>query len=117
MSINHEFSSNGVCKTCGMRKNFVGLKDCPGVFLKSSSDDGPMDPALHACRTGDCPHERQEYCDIALTDFDRIQALEKALRGLMDAHRAVFKHSVHTAFAGGKTNFVEAWKAAEEALK
>lgn len=44
------------------------------------------------------------------------ERLREALSKLMEAHRIVFKSSLHTAFQAGKSTFHEAWKACEAAL-
>lgn len=54
-------------------------------------------------------------CHLALRGL-AAEGLEKALDGLMEAHREVFRSSLFTALRSGKTNFISSWKNAEEAL-
>lgn len=46
----------------------------------------------------------------------RVRVLEEALKGLIEAHRVIFRDNIFTAFRSGKSNFIEAWKKAEAAL-
>lgn len=53
---------------------------------------------------------------MILTQSERVTQVSTALRNLMAAHKVVFQHSLHTAFRAGKSNFQQAWLAAEKLL-
>jgi hypothetical protein len=57
-----------------------------------------------------------EISDEALRLANENVRLRSVLKTLMDAHRAVFQHSLFTAFRAGESNFQHAWLDAEKAL-
>lgn len=66
-----------------------------------------------------CEEERDANAQLIasapelLAERDRYKA---ALISLMEAHLAVFHHSLHSAFAAGNSTFHAAWMDAEKAL-
>lgn len=68
-----------------------------------------------------CDKHGQYHADYICGDcFEenkiRVETLQSALSGLLEAHRVVFQNSIFAAFRSGKSNFIEAWKKAEAAL-
>jgi hypothetical protein len=54
-----------------------------------------------------------DVCPVCLVVQEK-EAIRDALKGLMAAHRVVFRNSLFAGFRAGKSTFHEAWKQAEK---
>lgn len=76
--------------------------------------------SLCTCNTNTC-QDCRIYDRIAIAQMakqvDEIAELKSALKDLMGAFQTEFQHSLLLSFKAHSTNFVNAWKKAEELSK